>query len=425
MFQFYTLTRLSFNLCNPLHQAVPAVRGLSRQTSMQLRHVYVAAGLIRAIFLFLELDSYFALQRFVSTSDYSLNGVKESIFMVNLGLFSHASFSLNASPLLAYFYGKIDSLIAMVGLIFAHRLIYGIIHGSVDIATAHLLYLQCMKRTGRNQESLMIVTTLLFSPFSLLAFNSSTWTWLQLLCVGGVHALEVGSILACTICFSLVFFLSPTIGGYLLLLPLIRSPMKALSAFVLVTLVQLGIFLELGGGNFGNYLEIFSRLFVPFMSPPALGLWWYLRVEVFLSFRQYFALLSVLVLIFFQAALFVFLRHHFSPHFAVAFAILCHCTFSYFVSYQSWAFATSCLLQLLHRYSAKQTSWMLIGLFVAHVVLALTPMIQYAWLNVGAGNANFLWALNMVLSAVGGILLLGLWNAEQQAHECNLKTQTD
>eukprot|EP01121_Diplochlamys_sp_Union-15-3_P008120 TRINITY_DN2133_c0_g1_i2.p1 TRINITY_DN2133_c0_g1~~TRINITY_DN2133_c0_g1_i2.p1 ORF type:complete len:236 (+),score=1.23 TRINITY_DN2133_c0_g1_i2:97-804(+) len=134
---------------------------------------------------------------------------------------------------------------------------------------------------------------------------------------------------------------------------------------------------------------------------PNIGLFWYFFTEVFLHFREFFLFIFQYHVFLYFIPLTMRLNHH--PVFIFWVLIATIAIFKSYPSVGDIALHLSLFPLFHHKLQEMKYGFIVAIAFVC--VTILTPIIWRMWIYSGTGNANFYYALNLVLCVIQTILV--------------------
>ncbi len=158
-----------------------------------------------------------------------------------------------------------------------------------------------------------------------------------------------------------------------------------------------------------QYLESTFGVHIFFTKlQPNLGLWWYLFTEMFEFFIPFFHALFQFNVGIYVLPITLRLRH--SPVFATVIIIGLSYLFKSYPVIGDLGFFLSFIP--LFKYLTPYLRYQIVSVLVLLHAFALAPTFYHLWINLGSGNANFFYAITLVLGLGVGLLISDLIWAE-------------
>jgi phosphatidylinositol glycan class U len=137
---------------------------------------------------------------------------------------------------------------------------------------------------------------------------------------------------------------------------------------------------------------------------PNVGIFWYFFTEVFDHFRTFFVFVFQLHVFIYIAPLTIRLREH--PLFLAYMLLSISAIFRSYPSLADTAFYMSLLPLWRHLLVYMRNTFISVIMFCVGVVLA--PVLWYLWISAGSANANFYFAITLVISTAQVLLVTDL-----------------
>ncbi|CAI4221230.1 unnamed protein product [Auanema sp. JU1783] len=270
----------------------------------------------------------------------------------------------------------------------------------------------------------------LFNPFTITSCAIfSVSSFYNMVTSLFIYCFVSGAYLSTIVCLafisSLCFHPIALLGSVILRFPSSRafSTLVVLSAsitiFVLLNFMFNGLNWNFVKSTYGSLLQMDD------LNPNS-GVFWYLFIQVFPQFRQFYLAVCQCSLIFYIIPLTFALRK--DPHLHVIISLLLITIFSPYPTLNSGSVYLA-LLPSLEKYWKQPVRFVLLlgGIMVTCAVLM--PVMWHMWIVVGSGNANFYFAVTLLYNFAQIYLMLDLlfayYRSDLQAvceDHLNLKT---
>ncbi|KAI9340868.1 GPI transamidase subunit PIG-U [Obelidium mucronatum] len=313
-----------------------------------------------------------------------------------------ALFHVLPEQIVPYFFIAVDVLCALMLVQIAKRRTFVRFHDKDDETTP----------LDSDLNPLFVAAAFLLNPLSLLTCLGKATLPLNSLCViAAVFYATKGNRVLSLLFLSLASYM--TLYPVMLVLPIavllskkhgshpIKTTLSCLSLMSVLLLSWLGISNLLMGS--WNFIEATygTLILVPDLTPN-IGLSWYIFIEMFDQFRLFFLLVFQVFVVAFCVPLTV--KFFDQPLFVVT--LFCIITAA-FKSYPSFGdIALYIPFVFIHQELFKYMKNLYLTTYLGLVACILLPLFYNLWIYAGSGNANFFYAITLVVG-VGQVLLLG------------------